>query len=315
VGVDLGATTMLAITVDEGGEVYSCVEADTGAGRGIYKVMNDLYSLIYTALDAGAIEAQDFKGVGVGVCGLVDFEQGLFITAPNISDVEHMPLADKLSAKFSRPALIDNDANCSAYGEWWQGVGQGCDNLICLTLGTSIGGGIVIGGKLYRGSHFHAGEFGHMTVEPGGERCPCGNKGCLGILGSASGLVIYYKRRVAQGSVTTWSGGREPTPKDIYELYKAGDSAALGAVIDLARILGLGCANILNIFDPDMLVLAGGLTAMGEDLMQPLRLETRSHTFPAIYKRVAITISGLGKIAGAMGAGGLLWHSDKLRRG
>jgi glucokinase len=314
VGVDLGATTMLAVAVEESGEIFSQLGAETPLADDGKRVIPTLFDLIDQVLDIAGLGRSDLVGVSAGLCGLVDFDTGVLVTAPNLPALSDTPLAQWLSDRFRVPALVDNDANVAAYGEWWLGAGVGTKNMICVTLGTSVGGGIILGGKIYRGSHFYAGEFGHMTVEPGGEPCPCGNRGCLGILGSATGLSIFFKRRIKAGEESIW---REPVPpraKEIYELYKMGDGVARRALSDLARALGIGTSAILNIFDPDMVVFTGGPTGMGEDLMQPLRLETRIRTFPAIFEHAVITLGQLGGSAGALGAAGLLWHSGKVKK-
>jgi len=312
--VDLGATTMLAVVVEESGEIFSQLEVETPAQDGVKRVIATLYDLVGRVLDIAGLARSDLVGVSAGLCGLVDFDAGIFVTAPNIPGLANLPLSELLSNEFGVPALIDNDANVAAYGEWWLGAGVGTKNMICITLGTSLGGGIILAGEIYRGSHFYAGEFGHMTVEPGGEPCPCGNRGCLGILGSATGLSIFFQRRISAGEESIWREPVPPKPKEIYDLYKMGDGVARRALSDLARAMGIGTSAILNIFDPDMVVFTGGPTGMGEDLMQPLRLETRIRTFPAIFEHAVITLGQLGGSAGALGAAGLLWHSGKINK-
>jgi glucokinase len=204
-------------------------------------------------------------------------------------------------------ATLDNDANCATLAEWWIGAARGARNVVGLTIGTGIGGGLILDGKLYHGSSDAAGEIGHTTLDAAGRRCKCGNYGCLEAY--ASGPNIADRAREALAGVensllTTMVRGRieELTAQDVYEASAQGDEVAREVVRETARYIGIGIANLLNIFNPDVVVLAGGVAQAGEELFAPVRAEVRRRAFKPAVEACRIVPGSLGGAAGVVGA-------------
>jgi glucokinase len=226
--------------------------------------------------------------------------------APNLKWTDY-PLAPKIAERVSLPVVLDNDANCATLGEWWLGAGRGTRNMVGLTIGTGIGGGLILDGKLYHGASDVAGEIGHTTIETQGRHCACGNYGCLEAY--ASGPAIAARAREAlmhdgASSLRERVGGdlATLTAQTVYEAADAGDLLALEVVRDTARFLGAGVANLLNVFNPEIVVLAGGVTAAGDNLFVPLRTEVKRRAFRPAWNAARIVPGKLGGNAGVVGA-------------
>ncbi|MFI5246518.1 MAG: ROK family protein, partial [Gemmatimonadales bacterium] len=204
-------------------------------------------------------------------------------------------------------ATLDNDANCATLGEWWIGAARGARNVVGLTIGTGIGGGLILDGKLYHGASDVAGEVGHTTLDSTGRRCKCGNYGCLEAYASGPAIADRAREALAGGEDslhTTMVEGRleELTAQHVYEASKQGDDVAREVVRETARFIGTGVANLLNIFNPDVVVLAGGVAQAGEDLFGPLRAEVRRRAFKPAVEACRIVPGALGSAAGVVGA-------------
>jgi glucokinase len=256
-----------------------------------------------TIAQTGA-KRDDMIGVGVGAPGPLDRERGIVITTPNLGWT-NFPLRDVIAERTRLPVRIDNDANCATLGEWWLGAAKGANNVIGMTIGTGIGGGIILGGRLYHGSADMAGEIGHATIDITGRRCKCGNYGCLEAY--ASGPSIADRAREALSGDDTLMvrmAGGDPakiTAATVYEAAKRGDDTALDVVRETSRFLGAGVANLLNIFNPDVVVICGGVTQAGETLFAPLRREVRKRAFKPAVDACEI-VPGILVAAGVVGA-------------
>ncbi len=273
---------------------------------------------VLDAVAAAAASVQgrgDVVGVGVGVPGLVDRE-GVLRFAPNLPGVADLPVKAELEARLDLPVRVDNDATCAAWGERQAGAAQGYDDVILVTLGTGIGGGIVAGGTLLRGAHGFAGEVGHMVIDPEGPDCPCGQRGCWERFASGSGLGRLGQEAAAAGqaaAVLALAGG-DPAGvqgEHVTAAAAAGDAQARTVLAAFGWWVALGLANLANAFDPQAFVLGGGLVEAGELLLGPVRtafasLLTGSQHRPA----VDIVPARLGEHAGAIGAAHLF---DDLR--
>jgi len=232
---------------------------------------------------------------------------GVVRAAPNVA-WRDLPLADRVRAAVGLPTVVDNDGNAAAWGEFRFGAGRGSSNLLMVTVGTGIGGGLILEGKLYHGSSDVAGEIGHTSIDSTGRRCKCGNYGCLEAY--ASGPAIAERAREAlrgdEGEsilVSLVDGDpRKITAQTVYEASKRGDSTAREVVRETARFLGTGVANLLNIFNPDIVVLAGGVTQAGDALFQPLRAEVRRRAFKPAVQACRIVPGALPLSAGVVGA-------------
>jgi glucokinase len=231
------------------------------------------------------------------------------VTTPNLGWTD-FPLRDVISSATKLPVRIDNDANCATLGEWWLGAAAGANNVIGMTIGTGIGGGIILNGRLYHGSSDVAGEIGHTTIDVTGRRCKCGNYGCLEAYASGPSIADRAREAVASddGALLVRMVGGELsriTAATVYEAARGGDEVALDVVRETARLLGVGIANLLNIFNPDVVVIAGGVTHAGEALFEPLKREVRKRAFrPAVdaCRIVPGTLPGSAGVVGAVAA-------------
>ncbi len=312
IGVDLGGTNIVAgaLTVD-GTRHLNIRSIPTNVSLGDEGVADRMVTLveevIRDTMHQTGVERSDFVGVGVGAPGPLDREKGIVLVAPNLG-WQNFPLRDRMHDRLSLPTTLDNDANCATFGEWWQGAARGGRNVVGLTIGTGIGGGLILNGVLYHGASDMAGEIGHTTIDLNGRHCKCGNYGCLEAYASASAIATRARevlvREEGESSIPAMVHGRfeDITAQTVYDAAKAGDSVANEIVRDTARYLGAGVANLLNIFNPDTVVLAGGVTAAGDALFVPLRAEVRRRAFGPAVRAVKIVPGTLPGSAGVVGA-------------
>lgn len=311
VGVDLGGTNIVVGAMSEDGthEVAVLSEptrAETGADSVVDRIARMVEDVIGRTTEETGVSRRDILGVGIGAPGPLDRERGVVIVSPNLGWKDY-PLRDAISSRVGLPATLDNDANCATVGEWWCGAARGANNVVGLTIGTGIGGGLIFGGKLYHGSSDVAGEIGHTTIDITGRRCKCGNYGCLEAY--ASGPAIAERaRELLSGDeasvLTQMVGGNLDliTAQTVYEAAKHDDAVALEVVKDTARFLAVGVANLLNVFNPDVVVIAGGVTYAGEALFEPLRAEVRRRAFRPAVDACRIVPGALPGTAGVVGA-------------
>jgi glucokinase len=311
IGVDLGGTNIVVGTLSvDGSREYAMGSQPTRPELGADAVADRIAEMVDESIAAtsaatGATRA-DFVGVGIGSPGPLDRESGIVIFTPNLGWRDY-GLRDAVAERVRLPATLDNDANCATVGEWWRGAARGARHVIGVTIGTGIGGGLIVGGELYHGASDVAGEIGHTTIDSTGRRCKCGNYGCLEAY--ASGPAIAERAREALDDAET-SLLRELVDHDlsrltarvVYEASKRGDLVAREVVRDTARFLGAGLANLLNIFNPDVVVLAGGVTDAGDALFEPLRGEVRRRAFRPAVEACRIVPGALGGSAGVVGA-------------
>ncbi|HEX9611135.1 MAG TPA: ROK family protein, partial [Gemmatimonadales bacterium] len=231
---------------------------------------------------------------------------------PNLGWV-NMPLRDRIADALKLPAALDNDANCAIFGEWWRGAAQGVKHVVGLTIGTGVGGGIVLGGEIYHGASDVAGEIGHMTIEANGRRCKCGNDGCLEAYASGPAIAARAVEGIESGAETAlpqYVAGdlSRITAQVVYEAAHDGDAYALETVRDTAKLLGAGVANIVNIFNPEVVVICGGVTLAGEKLFGPLRSEVQRRAFKPAWEVCRILPGTLTGTAGVYGAAAVFMH-------
>jgi glucokinase len=311
VGVDLGGTNIVVGAMPEdGSREHATRSQPTYPEAGSDAVVTRMAQMIEDVIDVTIAETgaqrEDFLGVGIGAPGPLDRERGVVIVTPNLGWRE-FPLRDAIATRVGLPATLDNDANCATVGEWWCGAAKGARNVVGLTIGTGIGGGLIINGQLYHGSSDVAGEVGHATIDSTGRRCKCGNYGCLEAY--ASGPAIAERAREAL-EVDEASVLRDMvhgkldriTAQTVYEGALKGDLVAREVVRDTARFLGIGIANLLNIFNPDVVVIAGGVTQAGDALFIPLRAEVRRRAFRPAVDACRIVGGALPGSAGMVGA-------------
>lgn len=314
VGVDLGGTNIVVgVLPVEGGDVLAVTSKPTEAGRGPKFVVDRMIAMIEDAirqtLEEHGGDRSDFAGVGIGSPGPLDRTTGTIIATPNLG-WRNFPLRDLISNGVDLPASLDNDANCAAYGEWWMGAGRDVDTLVGLTLGTGIGGGIVLNGKVFHGASDVAGEIGHMTIDSTGRKCKCGNYGCLEQYASGPAIALRAVEGIEAGVETMLpdlvNGRLEGiTAATVYEAAVLGDPYANEVMKETAKLLGAGVANILNVLNPEMVVISGGVTRAGDHLFNPLRAEVRRRAFRSAVESCEIVSAHLDGTAGVIGAAGI----------
>ena len=311
-GVDLGGTNIVVGTVaEDGSELVGLVSEPTRASEGVEAVIGRIIRLARASMDEAigsrAIPDSDaILGVGIGAPGPLHRDSGVVRVAPNLK-WRDVPLRDRVGDALRRKATLDNDANCAVLGEWWQGAGKGAKYLVGITIGTGIGGGVVFDGELYHGASDIAGEIGHMTIDSTGRRCSCGNYGCLEAYASGPAIAERATDGLAAGVETELlkyvdGDADRLTAEIVYEAAQDGDPLAQQVVRDTAQFLGAGIANLVNIFNPELIVVLGGVTQAGPLLFQPLREEVNRRAFRPAAEVCKIVSGDLPGTAGVYGA-------------
>ena len=310
-GVDLGGTNIVVGTVaEDGSRVLGVRSEPTGVEAGADAIVGRIVRMCRDSIEAagtdGGVAPEAIAGVGIGSPGPLDREKGLVLITPNLG-WRDFPLRDRVSGPLGLPATLDNDANCAVFGEWWMGAGRGSRYLVGLTIGTGIGGGIVVDGKLYHGASDAAGEIGHTTIDSNGRRCKCGNYGCLEAYASGPAIAARAVEGIEAGadsSLPGYVGGElaKITAQTVYQAAHEGDHYAEEVVRDTARWLGAGIANLINIFNPDTVVVLGGVTLAGDRLFTPLRSEVKRRAFKPAVEACRILPGELPGTAGVVGA-------------
>jgi glucokinase len=305
IGVDLGGTTVRAGLVDASGALLRELSLDTESERA-----DDLFRQLTTLvreLDADPEAAGRVAAVGVGLPGLVNSETHQAVMLPNLPDLSTVDLYGELRKLTGRPVVLDNDSNAAAYGEYVCGAGRGARNLFYVGIGTGIGAGLVFGGRVWRGSNGYAGEFGHMTIDPDGIECACGNVGCLETVCSAPNIVRRARERLFRDRTSSLSRlviprDREFTSLDIANAAAAGDDMAQLIMDRTGMYLGVALAGVINLLNVDAVVLGGDVVAAGEALLGPLVDHTRRRAFAPTFQACRITAARLGNSSGVVGA-------------
>ncbi len=315
IGVDLGGTNIVCAIVNYQGKIVNRLKVPTLAERGKEATIKRIIETIHENIVQSSVVPDDIIGIGIGAPGPLDVKRGMINFAPNLPGWRDVPLRKILEDEFNMKVVLENDANAAAWGERCFGAGQGVNNLVCFTLGTGIGGGIIIDGKIYHGNNYGAAELGHMTVNKDGPRCNCGNYGCLEAYSSATGIKNRIKNRIREGIKSDFLNFDEDKLfeslrlKSIFESARKGDRLTSIVVEEAISYLGIAIANITNILNPEMVVLVGGITNEGEKLLIPLKGEVKKRAFYSNYKSLKIVIGELGGNAGVLGAAALLWIS------
>jgi glucokinase len=305
VGIDIGGTNIVAGTVAaDGSEVLGLVSEPTFSEQGADAVLARIVKLARASI--AAAHDREVVGVGIGSPGPLDTTRGIVLLTPNLGWVNY-PLRELITRALGMPATLDNDANCAIFGEWWRGAARGADHVVGLTIGTGIGGGIVLSGEIYRGASDIAGEIGHMTIDSTGRRCKCGNYGCLEAYASGPAIAARAVEGIEAGAETSlpkYVNGdlSRITAQVVYEAAHDGDGYALEVVRDTAKFLGAGVANIINVFNPQVVVICGGVTLVGDRLFAPLRSEVKRRAFKPAVDVCRIVPGELAGTAGVYGA-------------
>jgi glucokinase len=300
-GIDLGGTKILSICVDRDLQILDKDYRETEARGGPRAVINRMVDSMQAA--AGA---RQLLAVGISTPGPTDPKRGIVTTPPNLPDWRDVPLAAEISERLGVPAWIENDANAAALAEHRLGAGKEAKHVILVTLGTGIGGGLVLNDRLYRGASGAAGEIGHMLVEPGGRQCGCGRRGCLEAqasgwaLGARAAEIVALEPDGVLARLVRESG-EEPDAKLLEDAAAAGDKSAQAAIHDAGTYLGAGLVNIVNVFDPEVIVIGGGLRRLGEPYLGHAIEIMKREAFPQNVRDVQVVEAALGDEAPALG--------------
>ncbi len=306
IGVDLGGTTVRAGLVDAAGSILRELSLSTESERA-----DDLFRQLTTLVRElnGDPEASGrVAAVGVGLPGLVNSGTHQVVMLPNLPDLSTIDLFNELKSLTGLPVVVDNDSNAAAYGEFVVGAGRGASTFLYIGIGTGIGAGLVVGGKVWRGANGYAGEFGHMTIDPDGIECPCGNVGCLETVASAPNIVRRARERLFRDRTSSLSRlviprDREFTSEDIANAAASGDDMAQLIMDRTAMFLGVALAGVVNMLNVDAIVLGGGVVlAAGDSLIEPVIEHTRRRAFGPSFEACRISAAQLGMSSGVVGA-------------
>jgi len=299
-GLDLGGTNIKSGVVTDAGESVVRASRPTEAEKGPDAVIDAMAESARTTARQAGLELKQIAAIGVGAPGPLDIHTGVIQKAPNMPGFEQVPLRDRLADRLGLPVHLENDANAAAFGEFWTGAGRDSRirHMIMLTLGTGIGSGIILDGQVLHGGFQIAGEGGHMVMNPDGPLCGCGQRGCLEQYASATAVVRWMRQTLEESAGLPADFDAE----DVFNAAEAGDAAALRVVGQTTRYLGLACVNLCRLFDPQMIVFAGGMIGSGDFLFSRIRHAFRTRTWAMAPDKVEIVPAQLGNDAGYIGA-------------
>lgn len=308
-GVDLGGTNIKAGVVDDSGHALSRVEVATEAEKGAEHGIARICAAARQAVMRCGKTLADIAAVGVGSPGPLDLKAQILIDPHNLPGWLNLPLAKRVGESLGLPAVLQNDANAAALGEFWVGAGRGCNSIVQLTLGTGIGCGIVIGGRILEGEHSHGGEAGHQRIALENPRLnTTGLYGSLEAYASATGVVERAQEAIERGEASCLreliDRGEKLTCETVFQSAKSGDPLSERIVEETALYLGIGAANLMNIIDPDLVVFSGGMIAAGPAFLERIRLHARANALPVPRAKIQLVFAKLGTNAGFIGAAG-----------
>ncbi len=307
IGIDLGGTKTSTALVDCSGRIIAHDYQKTRVAEGQEAVIGSMLDGARRVMAQAGVTRAQVAAAGIGAPGPLEIETGVVVAPPNLPDWERVPLKQLVEDGLGITAFIENDANAAALGEYRFGAGRGTRHMIYVTVSTGIGGGLILDGRLYHGASGMAGEVGHTTLVPYGPLCGCGNRGCLEALASGTSIARRARERIARGVPTLMAdlaGGdlERITAKLVAEAADRGDTEAQDILAEAMDYLGIGMANLVNLFNPQVIVIGGGLTNIGEALFEPVRRAIDRHAFPAPAQAVRVVRAELGDDVGVLGA-------------
>ncbi len=311
IGIDLGGTTIKFAILSQKGDILQQWSIPTDTSNGGKNIIPDIIASIKHRMELYQLTPENFLGIGMGSPGKVNRDFGTVVGAYNLNWTEVQPVRDQIHGELGLEVFIDNDANVAALGERWKGAGNNESDVVFITMGTGVGGGIITNGKLVHGIVGSAGEIGHIVVDEDGFLCTCGNHGCLETIASATGIV-----RTARKLSEAFAGesklkeqidsGQEVTSKDVFYYAETGDSFANLVVEKVCSSLGLAIGNIANILNPSSVILGGGVSAAGEFLRSRVEKYFEKVAFPQVRETTKIKLATIGNDAGVIGAASLV---------
>ena len=304
IGIDVGGTNVKIALVDENGNIAYSNTVPTHAEMGLNYTIENIKQAIRDLITESRVE--NLEGIGFDFPGQIDYKNGIVKLAPNIPGWVDIPIAKIIEEEFHVPVKIDNDVHCAALGELKYGAGQGCENFICMTVGTGIGSGIVLDGKLIRGATNVAGELGHIKlVMHEGELCGCGDYGCLEAYASGPSIVKMAQDYIMAGKSTKYkemAAGGEITPYIVSEAAKQGDPVAQRIFTKTGEYIGFGLVSVINLLNPEKVIIGGGVAGAGDILFDPIRKVIKERAMKVAGSAVEIVPAKLGNNAGVIGA-------------
>ncbi|MGB9839434.1 ROK family protein [Thermovenabulum sp.] len=309
-GIDLGGTKIATCIIDNNGNIFAKVEVPTLAKEGPEKVISRMKKSVYDVLSQINLSLNEIAGIGIGVPGPIDVEKGIIQNPPNLPGWKDISLCSIMAREFNTKIIVENDANSAALGEFLFGAGKGVKNFIYITISTGIGAGIFIDGKLFKGIGGNAGEAGHMTINFEGPICECGNSGCWEAYASGTALARFAKEGILSGiktKIIEKARNEEINAEHVFSAAREGDNFALTLVENEGYYLGVGLANLINIFNPGLIAIGGGLTQCWDMFYSKMMRTVEERSLPTNLKHLEIVKAKLDKDAGAIGSASLVF--------
>ncbi|MBR7007748.1 MAG: ROK family glucokinase [Ruminococcus sp.] len=306
IGIDLGGTNIKAGIVNENYEIVTKATTKTMLPRPAEEICADMAKVSLEAMQQAGLTLDDIESIGIGTPGTANSETGIIEYSNNLGFL-NLPVVEIMQKHINKPIFVENDANAAAYGEFVAGAAKGANDAVCITLGTGVGGGIIINGKIYSGFNFAGAEIGHTVIDPNGPECTCGRKGCFEVFSSATGLVRMTKEAMLEDkSSIMWQMNEEDgkvSARTAFNAMRAGDRAGKAVVDKYIKYLACGITNTINIFQPDILCIGGGVCNEGDPLLLPLKELVAKEVYTKnSAKNTEIVIAKLGNDAGIIGA-------------
>ncbi|MCB2288058.1 ROK family protein [Clostridium algidicarnis] len=301
IGIDLGGTKIAGVITDLKGNIIKENIIKTMAEYGDKAIVLRIINLIEDLIISSGKTLEDIRAVGIGSPGPLDPKRGIIITTPNLP-FENFDIITPIKEKFNVPVFLDNDANVAVIGEYTLGAGKNTKNMVYITVSTGIGGGAIINGKIYRGNTFNALEIGHMTLLPDGPKCNCGNYGCFEALASGTAISKRAEEAVESGRDTSLLNYFKITSYEVFKEAEKGDSVSRHIIDSSLEYLGIGIANIITLFDPEVIILGGGVMKAGQIIFDRIKEVVDQRCFKNMASACKIVPSALGEKSGVIGA-------------
>ncbi|MDQ6882727.1 MAG: ROK family protein [Candidatus Dormibacteraeota bacterium] len=302
IGIDLGGTQLRVGVADSRGRLLTILRRPTEARRGRQRVIERMIAAVQDVLIEAGVKSSRIRALGLSMPGPVDPAAGIVISPPNLPGFVNVPLNRILTKATGIPSFLHHDAHLAALGESLHGAARGATNVIYVTVSTGIGAGLILNGELYPGAHGIAGEVGHIVVQPGGPLCTCGNRGCVEAIASGTGIARAARERALLTEASTLHGLESPTAADVVRAARAGDTLALSLLANAGEALGIGIGTLINLFNPELIVLGGSVINAGTILLAPMRRTIHASSWRASRRGLRIVRPALKGDAGLVGA-------------
>jgi glucokinase len=306
IGIDLGGTNIKAGVVNENYEIVAKATTKTACPRAADQIAADMAKVSIEAAELAGIGIKEIEWIGIGTPGIADNTEGTIPYSNNLG-FYNVPMRKYIREHIEKPVFIANDANAAAYGEFLAGAAVGATDAVCITLGTGVGAGVIIDGKIFTGRNLAGTEMGHMVIDPAGRQCTCGRNGCFEVFSSATGLINMTKDKIADYPDSMLAKMAEEdghvSARHAFNAMRAGDTAGREVVERYIKYLSIGIANVINVFQPDILCIGGGVCNEGDPLLLPLREQIRDQIYTKMLeKNTRVELAKLGNDAGIIGA-------------